>query len=329
MLFIYICLHRCKATSSCSQCKVARYCSRQHQRLHWKSHKLKCLQESSTATTGDLDDAQKRFLFPSYEIVVEAEPAAASGSEIASSTGLSTENTADILQQFPASIPVWEDAVTTGGADEEQDAKLTQTDYNKALSENRYDPVYISFLTRMQRPECGQQILRYCDSSLHHCCRVEDTRNRELTRVEQEQGRLYVSKAYKELAEAGEKNQIPRCGNCGSPRAFEFQIMPQLLHYLGVEKNTKIKQLQSSGQANSAEQDVPPKLELENKKQDDLDWGTIDIYTCIGNCSHSESSTSAYLVEHVELQQLPDLVGGAAKSESLATAGAVEAVIEK
>lgn len=256
---------------------------------------------------------------------MEAEPLSASDGETVSTTGISTSTTADILQQVPASTPVWEDAVTAGGADEEQDAKLTQADYNKALSENRYDPVYISFLTRMQRPECGQQILRYCDSSLHHSCSVGDSRNRELTHSEREQGRLYVSKAYKELAESEHISSIPKCSNCGSPRAFEFQIMPQLLHYLGVEKNTKIKQL--NGQATGAEQDVPVKLELENKKQDDLDWGTIDIFTCIGNCSPAEYSASSYLAEHVELQQLPDLIGGTTTKSELSPS--VQAVIEK
>jgi len=300
----------CKATSSCSQCKIARYCSRQHQRLHWKSHKVTCQQHISDLATDELDDAQKRFLFPSYEIVVEAEPPATTNDE-AHPTHLTSSTASDILQQVPASIPVWEDAVTAGGAEEEQDAKLTQADYNKALSENRYDSVYISFLTRIQRPDSGQQILRYCDSSLHHSCTVQESRDRELTHLEREQGRLFVSKSYKEQAEAdGSSNLIPRCSNCGSPRAFEFQIMPQLLHYIGVEKNTKIKQLQSNTLDNTAEQ---PKLELENKKQDDLDWGTIDIFTCIGNCSAAENASSAYLMEHIELQKLPDLVGETGK----------------
>ena len=31
---------------------------------------------------------------------------------------------------------------------------------------------------------------------------------------------------------------IPRCENCGGERQFEFQIMPQLLHFLRVDELT-------------------------------------------------------------------------------------------
>ena len=31
---------------------------------------------------------------------------------------------------------------------------------------------------------------------------------------------------------------IPDCERCGAPRRFEFQVLPQLLHFLGPEENT-------------------------------------------------------------------------------------------
>ena len=31
---------------------------------------------------------------------------------------------------------------------------------------------------------------------------------------------------------------IPNCERCGAPRRFEFQVLPQLLHFLGPEENT-------------------------------------------------------------------------------------------
>ncbi|XP_013080026.2 programmed cell death protein 2-like isoform X1 [Biomphalaria glabrata] len=51
------------------------------------------------------------------------------------------------------------------------------------------------------------------------------------------------------------QSDIPNC-SCGAPRIFEFQVMPQLLNYLAVDR------LDAS-----------------------LDWGTLCIYTCKNSCS--------------------------------------------
>jgi pre-rRNA-processing protein TSR4 len=50
-------------------------------------------------------------------------------------------------------------------------------------------------------------------------------------------------------------SDIPVCSLCGSERIFEFQILPQLLYYFGVQDST-----------------------------DSLDWGTIAVYSCSGSC---------------------------------------------
>ncbi|XP_066926931.1 programmed cell death protein 2-like isoform X2 [Clytia hemisphaerica] len=50
---------------------------------------------------------------------------------------------------------------------------------------------------------------------------------------------------------------IPKC-SCGSKRQYEFQILPQMLNYLGIETTV-----------------------------DSIDWGTLCIYTCINNCNES------------------------------------------
>lgn len=48
------------------------------------------------------------------------------------------------------------------------------------------------------------------------------------------------------------KADVPSCPQCGGPRSFEFQIMPQLLNDLGNET---------------------------------IDWGTLAVYTCKKSCS--------------------------------------------
>lgn len=48
----------------------------------------------------------------------------------------------------------------------------------------------------------------------------------------------------------------------------------------------------------------------------DLDWGTIDVYTCIASCTGGVADvpaetfqpTSRYIAEHIELQEIPDLM---------------------
>ncbi|XP_003738822.1 programmed cell death protein 2 [Galendromus occidentalis] len=57
---------------------------------------------------------------------------------------------------------------------------------------------------------------------------------------------------------------IPACGKCGSPREYEFQIMPQVLNLL---------------------------------KSDLLDWGTVAVYTCSKNCD-----TDGYVKEFLHRQ---------------------------
>ncbi|XP_022695391.1 programmed cell death protein 2-like [Varroa jacobsoni] len=58
--------------------------------------------------------------------------------------------------------------------------------------------------------------------------------------------------------------QVPSCELCGSPRIFEFQVMP---HALNIAKN------------------------------DLLDWGTLAVYTCAKNCN-----TDEYVKEFVHRQ---------------------------
>ncbi|KAK4368792.1 hypothetical protein RND71_012584 [Anisodus tanguticus] len=51
------------------------------------------------------------------------------------------------------------------------------------------------------------------------------------------------------------KADIPKCTYCGGRRAFEFQVLPQILYYFGVENDVH-----------------------------SLDWATISVYTCESSC---------------------------------------------
>ena len=46
--------------------------------------------------------------------------------------------------------------------------------------------------------------------------------------------------------------KVPKCGECGGAREFEFQVMPQLLNKLGLDAS--------------------------------VDWGVLAVYTCKKSC---------------------------------------------
>lgn len=109
--------------------------------------------------------------------------------------------------------------VTAGGADEEDDAKLTQTDYNKAMGNKDHDPIYVSFLTRIARPGCTGQVLRYC----RWATTVDDSEVVGTSRVPSNlaNGALLISGT----SDTKHKwESVPPCQRCGARRAFEFQV---------------------------------------------------------------------------------------------------------
>eukprot|EP00126_Sphaerothecum_destruens_P002387 Sdes_comp15827_c0_seq1m4904 len=70
------------------------------------------------------------------------------------------------------------------------------------------------------------------------------------------------------------------CKSCGGKVVFEFQILPQLLYFLRVER------LQESTDS------------YENIRHS-IDWGTLAIYTCANSCSLTSQGGSLYLEEHI------------------------------
>jgi hypothetical protein len=93
--------------------------------------------------------------------------------------------------------------------------------------------------------------------------------------------------------------------------------MPQLLHYLRVDRRTIIAQQKIDSEAETGTENGNTLGEMTNEKKEalqlllnktdeDIDWGTIDIYTCTASCSKSNTPShtdSAYIEETTYVQK--------------------------
>mmetsp|Transcript_24941 Transcript_24941/g.30655 ORF Transcript_24941/g.30655 Transcript_24941/m.30655 type:complete len:379 (-) Transcript_24941:176-1312(-) len=154
------------------------------------------------------------------------------------------------------------------------DADLEQADFNeivrganaKTAALNNDDETTIDFLTRIELAK--DQVLRY--SRWPEVTNVDDDENVQ-------NGPLWISST-----RVPTHTDIPTCIHCGSERKFEFQLMPQMIHYLLGNEN----------------KDADDKHEGHN----DIDWGTVAVYTCTSSCDgpKSDANLSNTLGSYVE-----------------------------
>lgn len=302
--------------SKCGRCHKVWYCSKIHQRLHWRIHKHTCFVDTekmagNALTQGD-DIIQaglsksNTFLYPEYDLLVEDEEL--------------DDADVDAADESVRKANIWDDAMTKSGnecvglaegkiggdgvedvdeeGDEDDDEKLTQADYNNALGNEIMDPAYEKFLDRVRRGG-SNQVLRYC---------------------------RWQSAARLSLWTKNSESEPPTlvCKHCGAQSEFEFQIMPQLLHFLKVDQRTNVAKFRgpdntldaqpsstSITESSNLEQDtlntetttiqgdMTPDIEevFKNTKDEDIDWGTLDIYTCTRSCCGSSTDSNAYIEE--------------------------------
>lgn len=207
----------CRGGLTCSQCKRVNYCSKAHQKEHWKLHKLVCMQEGATdytAVKAMEEKVRARSLFPEYTLAVEDEVFEGEDEEE--------------LKRVMQSANIWEDAVTEGGADEEADARLTQADYQRAMGSEVHDPTYINFLTRVERGG-KDQVLRYCRAvpavSNAGADGTQNAGTKAAAGAARSGNGLLLLSSDKELMRkrAAALESCP-CPRCGAPRTFEFQV---------------------------------------------------------------------------------------------------------
>ena len=280
------------------------FCGKHHQKEYKKFIYDK---RNNNNKGGNNDDEQSSSSFlPSVctesELVVEEEPAS-SGTDNSNKQALFEKGNGD-------------------DDDDDEDADLEQEDLNKITgaitSEVAKDPTTIEFYARTRGiPNVQEQCLRYLRWPTKEAAIDANMP-------------LWISTD-------NQPDNIPCCEKCGAERKFEFQIMPQMIHYLmqdhskhrannnnnKVDDSTETDEVvkEAIAKATSIMEQAPPeqvpptfadakekaisdmrsKLMGGEDGDRDLSWGVIGVYTCTASCSvldgEDETELGAYREE--------------------------------
>ena len=259
-----------KATKRCPL-QNRMFCSQAHQKEYKaRAHGTLASEDDELELSSSLPS-----LFPLSELVVEDEPPVPTDTpEPHAATSASNK------PLFPCKANTGEDE------SDDSDQDLNQEDLNRiVLGEGKVasttrDDVTERFFHRLHAPSNVQtQCLRYC---------------------------RWNDEAVLWIQENHLPPFIPRCETCGAERKFEFQLMPQLLHYLQKGGGTPSSNLESMKdalrQSESWIQQAPPEQvspALVQAKDDavrrlqesllttQMDWGVIAVFTCTASCSRA------------------------------------------
>ncbi|XP_022891546.1 programmed cell death protein 2-like isoform X2 [Olea europaea var. sylvestris] len=170
------------------------------------------------------------------------------------------------LSESAASNSLWPQYVITNEDECEFEHEMSDSEYSNALvSGNRVDESVKSLMNDFAGDDdkrswasfqeiisrAPEQVLRYCRSA----------KAKALWPVHS--GRP-------------SRSDIPACNYCGGTRVFEFQVLPQLLYYFGVQNDV-----------------------------DSLDWATIVVYTCEASCKGDEGYKEEFAWVQLASQSAP------------------------
>ncbi|KAL7483257.1 hypothetical protein ACHAW6_008925 [Cyclotella cf. meneghiniana] len=293
------------------------FCSADHQKEYMRATK-KCHGDKSTSNARSVSLKYLPSVFFESELVVEEEP------HPSHATAMNHfEKTANNCLLGSAEIS-------------DVDAKLEQRDLNvlagnSALAEAATgvtDPTTLAFYARMAiggtENDVRDQCLRYS--------RWPETKQRHSSREEEDdekyEGPLWLTSDNQPPSQSDAETNTtpfpPPCQYCGAPRFFEFQILPQMLHYLFLDPSEKIGNHGESPRQVLTESESAILLEAQSKIESGIDlppgfleqheravakareallgigksnysnghhgskvsleWGTIIIYTCSASC---------------------------------------------
>jgi pre-rRNA-processing protein TSR4 len=237
-------------------------------------------------------------VYSESELVVEEEPSGA-------------ENV-DVSKPKKALFPTTNE---DDDGDDDSDKDLEQEDLNEmtgaAASTVSKDATTMDFYARVKGvPDVQEQVLRYL--------RWPD---RDLA--------LDTSTPLWIRSDHQPKN-VPDCPHCGAERKFEFQVMPQMLHYLlkdlqmhrahaAMKQSISASDREALMKASSIMEQAPPeqippdfadskekairtmKRHLMGDDDKEFDWGVVAVYTCTKSCCGGvEMEENAELGAYIE-----------------------------
>eukprot|EP00536_Pseudo-nitzschia_multiseries_P007202 jgi/Psemu1/304706/fgenesh1_kg.166_\ len=295
-------VHRCKV---CGQrgngkCPVQGeyFCGRQHQ----KEYK-KYVFGKKDKTNDDVDSLFLPSVLNASELVVEEEPAYEKDKKSEAKAGNTMFKSGDLDDD---------------DSDEELDRNLEQGDLNEMTGAGpetvTKDTVTMKFYDRINKiPNVNTQCLRYLRwPSKEECLQTNSP--------------LWIQSDY-----TPSDNDIPSCERCGAQRRFEFQLMPQMLHYLLKDhhkerrkqnsqnvvdkKDTEAVRAATSILEQTPPEQVPPDLARTTEKAVEAarakimdvgssvpDWGCVSVFTCTDSCGgmdvNAEDELGAYIEEY-------------------------------
>jgi len=306
-------LHLCQVCGfrAAYQCPLQKqhFCCKAHQKEYFKHifHPQQQKQKQKQVTSSDDQSftiIELPSLYPIAEIVVEPE-AIDSRDNDGNDEALSKQET-----MFPQ--------LTQGGDDEsDSDEDLEQEDLNqmvqgdaakKKKADSRADTTTMAFLDQCRsNPD---QVLRYCR-----------------WKKSNDEAPLWFREP-DQLTSYSSPNLPPCCEYCGGPRQFEFQLMPQMLHYLLKNESThstakndpelerQWKQVLDRMQdmetfiEQTPPEHVPPSLVDAKERATEqyqkaklgsstvtnggaaLDFGVVCVYTCTNSCGGDSADGS-------------------------------------
>lgn len=227
------------ATFTCSACHVAQYCCKAHQKDHWSTggHKETCAECLESRTLVVSEESKKKMISKGSKWVFPEQDLEIDHEP--DSREAINEHEAKLMAEFEKNKDEKDE-------DDGMDMDVTQQELNDALGHTKdQDPQYVRFLTRVELAK--DQVLRY-------------------SRWENE-AVLWVH------SEGIHTGDVPPCERCGGERKFEFQVLPQLLNYLGVDQQSSLVDITSRT----------------------CEWGTLAVYTCAKSCPLETKCAQEYL----------------------------------
>jgi pre-rRNA-processing protein TSR4 len=247
-----------KATSRCGGCKQVRYCSRTHQLAHWRAgHDSFCRSvQAELASSNQQPDSRETSQSSDAVQKTVAEPPQKPGIVTAASDKLWPEMEL-IVGEGEESSPSGAQSASTEAQKLLEDYETRRAKNGEEFSATDMQDVEESSLDQQQWAAFQARLARAPGQVLRYCRAVG------------------AKPLWPSLQYQPKEGGLPACQNCGGSRMFEFQLLPQLLYYLGVQNETDT---------------------------DSLDWATIAVYTCAASCNKSESSCEGYVEEFAWVQ---------------------------